>query len=391
MKIVDVCAFYAPHGGGVKTYVERKMALGPGLGHEIVLVVPSDANRVERRGSGARIIHVKAPRLIFDHRYRYFDDPKIVHDILDHEAPDFVEASSPWRTANIVADWHGSAPRALIMHADPLSAYAYRWLGGIARRHTIDRGFDLFWQHLRRLGAKYDLTVAANRDLTERLTKGGMAGVVTLPMGIESGIFSPDHRDPELRRDLLARCALNEGATLLLGVGRHSAEKRWPMIIEACIAASHQRPLGLVIIGDGRNRSQLMRHVGGNPHIQLLAPVRDRRTLARVVASSDALIHGCEAETFGMVAAEAAASGLPLIVPNEGGASAILAMGAGMGFSSGDVHSVTGAIDRLHVSGLSRTRRVARSKAASIPTIGQHFVSLFARYEGLARRLAQAA
>ena len=35
MRIVDVCAFYSPHGGGVKTYVEQKMAMGPQFGHDI--------------------------------------------------------------------------------------------------------------------------------------------------------------------------------------------------------------------------------------------------------------------------------------------------------------------------------------------------------------------
>src|SRR3546814_3677974 len=72
---------------------------------------------------------------------------------------------------------------------------------------------------------------------------------------------------------------------------------------------------------DGRDRARLIRHIGGNPHIHLLAPIADRTLLARVIASADALIHGCEAETFGLAAAEAVASGLPLIVPDEGGAS----------------------------------------------------------------------
>src|SRR5690606_2458914 len=40
VKIVDVCAFYAPRGGGVRTYVERKLAAGPRFGHEIVIVAP---------------------------------------------------------------------------------------------------------------------------------------------------------------------------------------------------------------------------------------------------------------------------------------------------------------------------------------------------------------
>ena len=41
MRIVDVCAFYSPHGGGVKTYVQHKMLAGPRLGHEIIILVPA--------------------------------------------------------------------------------------------------------------------------------------------------------------------------------------------------------------------------------------------------------------------------------------------------------------------------------------------------------------
>ena len=36
------------------------------------------------------------------------------------------------------------------------------------------------------------------------------------------------------------------------------------------------------------------------------------------LASADALVHGCEAETFCLVAAEARASGTPMIVPDRG-------------------------------------------------------------------------
>ena len=136
MKIVDVCAFYTPHGGGVKTYIDRKLAIGAALGHEIVVIAPGSHDHVERRTGGGRIIHVASPPLIVDRRYRYFDDAAAVHARLYAERPDLVEASSPWRTANIVADWQGSAPRSLIMHADPLAAYLRHQA---ARRAPRDR------------------------------------------------------------------------------------------------------------------------------------------------------------------------------------------------------------------------------------------------------------
>ena len=391
MKIVDVSAFYSPFGGGVKTYVERKLAIAPQLGHDMSIIVPSDSNRVEAFGERARIIHLKSPQLVVDRRYRYFESAGPVHELLDRASPDFVEASSPWRTANIVADWPGTAGRALIMHADPLSTYAYRWFGAITSRDVIDRQFEFFWRHLRRAAGKYDLTIVANASLAERLAAGGVARVVTEPMGIDAGVFSPNLRDMDLRRDLLARCSLPECATLMLGVGRHSAEKRWPMIIEACEMAARNSQVGLIIVGDGRHRRLLAKAIGGNPHIQLLSPITDRTLLARVYASADVLLHGCETETFGLVAAEAAASGLPLIVPDEGGASGMVSQGAGATFRAGNARDAATKISAFVTGDRQRAAERACETAHKIPTLDQHFERLFSRYDGLLLNDAKAA
>jgi len=42
MKIVDVCAFYTPHGGGVRTYAEQKLRIGAQSGHDITILAPGD-------------------------------------------------------------------------------------------------------------------------------------------------------------------------------------------------------------------------------------------------------------------------------------------------------------------------------------------------------------
>lgn len=386
MKIVDVSAFYAPEGGGVKTYVEQKLNALTARGHEIVIVAPAAKDRVEVRGPRARIIHVASPAMPLDRRYRYFADATAVHAILDAEQPDFVEASSPWRTASIVASWRGDAPRALIMHADPLAAYAYRWFGPIADRETIDRQFQWFWNHLRRNARRFDAVICANSDFSARLRRGGVAGVSTVPMGIDAGIFSPLRRDEALRRDLLARCGLDPSASLLLAIGRHSSEKRWPMVIDACQRASLHRPIGLVLIGGGRDSERIRRHIGRNPHVQMLAPIADRALLATVMASGDALIHGCEAETFGLVAAEAAASGLPLIVPDEGGPADLVIPGCGETFASADVASAAAAIRRLLDGDLVQTRARAAAASGRIGTMIAHFDGLLATYAALPER-----
>lgn len=381
MKIVDVCAFYAPNGGGVRTYVHRKLIAGPRAGHEITIVAPGARTWTETRGPGARIRWLKSPRFPMDTRYRFFADRAALHRILDEEAPDVVEASSPWRSASMVAEWPGHARRALIAHADPLAAYAYRWFEGVANRATIDRQFDWYWRHLRRLDARFDLVVSASDSLSARLRGGGLRKVVTNPMGVDAQVFSPTLRDRALRQRLLALCGLGEDATLLLGVGRHAPEKRWPMITEAVTAAACHHPIGLVIVGDGRGRQSLANAIGINPHIRLLAPIADRTELARLMASADALVHGCEAETFCLVAAEARASGLPLIVPDAGGAADQLQGGDGWHYraaSSADAAAVIAVVARVLAGG----RRVPGSASTPIRTMDDHFAALFDLYNG---------
>ncbi|MFT3965459.1 MAG: glycosyltransferase, partial [Sphingobium sp.] len=321
MRIVDVCAFYTPAGGGVKTYVEQKLRAAERFGHEVVIVAPGDKTGTLSESSHGKVETLAGPRFPLDRRYGYFNDEKALHARLHELKPDIVEASSPWGSAAMVARWDGTAPKALIMHADPLSAYAYRWFSPVASEAMIDRGFDWYWRHLRRLDERFEIIVSASPGLSGRLTAGGLHRVETIPMGVTADIFSPDYRDEGLRQRLLERCELGPEALLLLGVGRHAPEKRWPMVIGAVQAASYDRPIGLVIIGGGRQQARVVRAVANNPHIHLMAPTSDRHMLARLYASADALVHGCEAETFGMCAAEAVASGTPLIVPDSGGSS----------------------------------------------------------------------
>lgn len=390
MKIADVSALYSPQGGGIRTYTRRKLAAAERLGHDITVIVPGADASIETVGPHARLINIPSPRFPLDRNYFYFESDSIIHAALDAAAPDFVEASSPWGSATAVAEWAGAAPRALVMHADPMSAWAYRWLGGVASRKTIDKGFEWFWRHLRRLDQGFDTVISASPSLSARLIEGGLLRVQTQPMGVEAGIFSPRHRDPALRARLLARCELPDDAILLVGVGRFSPEKRWPLVIAGAVAAGYSRPLGLVVVGDGHGRSKIVRAVGENPHIQLVSPINDRAEMARLLASADLLVHGCEAETFGMVAAEARASGLPIVVPDAGGAGDQAEPGMRSTFAAGDAASAASAISTA-IDRLPALRAAATLAAPAVRTMDQHFDELFASYQALLRGEMRAA
>ena len=383
MRIVDVSAFYAPAGGGVRTYVDAKLRSAARFGHEMIVIVPGPEYATFHRGPGAVLVTLPSPKLPVDRRYRYFNDQRALHAELDAWRPDHVEASSPWSSATMVGRWQGAGSRSLVMHADPLAAYAYRWLGGIASRDRIDRCFGRFWSHLRGLGRMYDTVVCSNSQLAQRLRAGGIENSETVPMGVEQGIFSPMHRSTALREAALARVGLDPAGVLLVGIGRFSAEKRWDMVMRAVGECGSRRSVGLLLVGDGRRRQTLELLADRLANVAVLPPITDRQELARLLASADALVHGCEAETFCLVAAEARASGLPLVVPDQGAAVDQLVRGAGAVYRSASERSLERAIERFIDRG-PELQRAAAVRASNVRTMDEHFAELFARYSQFA-------
>ncbi|MEO7276666.1 MAG: glycosyltransferase [Sphingomicrobium sp.] len=382
MRIVDVCAFYTPHGGGVRTYVEAKLRAAASFGHEMIIVAPGERSEVIERGPGAVLVTVPSPRLPVDGRYRYFNDQEALWRVLDEWRPDHVEASSPWSSATMVGRWQGGATRSLLMHADPMSAYAYRWLGGVAPIGAIDRGFGWFWRHLRGLGRMFDLVISANGQLTDRLAAGGVANTATVRMGVEQGVFSPLLRSPELRLSALESLGLDADGVLLMGIGRFSAEKRWMTVLRAIGESDCRRQVGLLLIGEGSKRAKLELMARRMPNVLISHRINDRDQLARLLASADGLVHGCEAETFCLVAAEARASGIPMIVPDRGAAPDQLVPGAGTTYRGGSEISLERAIHRFVARGPEFQRALA-ARASHVRSMDEHFSELFARYSDL--------
>ncbi|PZR34742.1 glycosyltransferase [Caulobacter segnis] len=383
MRVVDVAEFYSPTGGGVRTYIDRKFEVAARLGHEVFVIAPGAQDSFEPRASGG-VIQVRAPRLPFDANYRMFWDAGPVHRQLDALAPDLVEASSPWRGAAIVASWPTRTPRAMFVHADPVASYPQRWLAPVASPQRIDQLFGWFWSYLRRLTSRFDSVVTGGGWLADRLSGQRVRDVASVPLGIDRGAFSPSLRDEGLRSRLLAACGCSEEARLVLGVGRFHPEKRWPMMIEAVTRARDTAPLALVLIGDGIDRVRVARAAAGRPHVKILPPIHDRPLLAAHLASADILVHGCESETFGLVPAEAMASGVPVVGPDRGGFAHLAQPATSEVYRAGDLTAATDAIRRLLARDPVALRTAAVGAAPGVRQDVDHFADLFEHYRSIA-------
>ena len=80
-----------------------------------------------------------------------------------------------------------------------------------------------------------------------------------------------------------------------------------------------------------------------------------------------------------MVAAEARASGVPLILPDRGAAVDQLVPGAGAVYRSARERSLQHALERFIDRG-PELQRAAAVRASKVRTMDEHFAELFARY-----------
>jgi alpha-1,6-mannosyltransferase len=385
VKIVDVSESYSEHGGGVRTYVHHKLAAAARAGHELVIVAPGHRDRVDEV-EGGRIVWRRSLRSPFDDRYGLFTRARVIHEVLDREDADVVEGSSPLGGGWAVANWQGRAKKAFVFHTDPVAVWPETFLAPRVSFDRIDRWSRPLWSGLRKLAAGYDATVVSGTWLGRRLEEHGVQGARVVPFGIDKRGFSPSCRDEGVRARMLAECGLSPAADLLISVSRLDPEKRVPTMLEGFRRASRQRPMGLMMFGRGAMEKSLRRLIDKTPGVRLAGYVGSRPEMATAMASADGLLHGSAAETYGLVVAEAICSGVPVIVPDRGGAAALAGPGYAETYAAGDAEACGQAILRLLGRDRGQLQHACAAAAKRIGTMDEHFEQLFALYGELCGR-----
>lgn len=383
MKIVDIAESYSEHGGGVRTYVHHKLAAAKRHGHEMVIVAPGTHDR-EDVVDGGRIVWVRSLRSPFDSRYGLFTRAKAVHEVLDREKPDVVEGSSPLGGGFFASSWKGEAKKVFVYHTDVVAVWPQTFLGARFGFDRVDRWSAPLWKMVRKLSSGYDATVVSGNWLAERLGDHGVHNARVVPFGIDKRGFSPRRRDDRMRQQLLAQCGVAPDADLLMVVSRLDPEKRIPTLLEAYRKASKQRRLGMVMFGRGSMERSLQRKIDRTPGVHLSGYLGDRDAMAVAMASADAFVHGSAAETYGLVVAEAVCAGVPVVVPDRGGAAALAGPGYAETYRSGDSASCAVAIQRLLGRDREQLRSATTAAARRIGTMDGHFDRLFDLYGELA-------
>ncbi|MDQ2603981.1 glycosyltransferase, partial [Pseudomonas aeruginosa] len=112
--------------------------------------------------------------------------------------------------------------------------------------------------YLRWFHNRTQMTLVPSGSQRMELQRRGFERLNLLSRGVDSQLFHPSRRDPELRR----RWGLGEQDIAVLHVGRLAAEKNLGLLggtFRALCAAHPQLKLRLVLVGDGPERRHLER------------------------------------------------------------------------------------------------------------------------------------
>ncbi|KQW93505.1 hypothetical protein ASC94_12815 [Massilia sp. Root418] len=368
MHVVDVTMLYGGAGGGVSTYLDAKARWLHGHGgmrHTIASPnLPRHAGTMVRAGPPytAALPGIALPGLA---GYRLPRSADSAARVLTALAPDLIEAgdAGPCAWAALRARQQLQVPVVAFFHSD-LPQLVRRRFGPLAG----NAAGKLAGRYLQRLYRECDLLLAPSAAMVQRLEGLGLRAAQQ-PLGIDTGIYTPQRRDPGLRAEL----GLPESARLLVYAGRFSAGKRLEVLTAAVKRLG--APYHLLMVG-GRAR----RRCGAVTELPFQA---NPRALARLLASCDALVHPGDRETFGLVVLEAMACGVPAVVTSGGAVAELLADGAGVVVAPGSAAALCEGVDALYRQGVRQMGEQARRAACPRYDWSRVLPQLLARYHAL--------
>jgi glycosyltransferase involved in cell wall biosynthesis len=227
--------------------------------------------------------------------------------------------------------------------------------------------------YLRGLHRRTAATLVPTAALAAELAGDGVPGVRVVGRGVDTELFGPSRRSPELRRSWGA----DDSDVVCLYVGRLAAEKNLALVVRAFAAiARDHRATQLVWVGDGPARAQLVRE----PLRQHFAGWRRDVDLAAHYASADLFLFPSLTETYGNVVAEAMASGLPVLAYRSAAAAELIVDGRnGIHVTAGDESAYVEAARRLVGGGRAWRRSIG--DAARQAMLSQRWDEVVASFE----------
>jgi glycosyltransferase involved in cell wall biosynthesis len=172
----------------------------------------------------------------------------------------------------------------------------------------------------------------------------------------------------------------------LIVISRLDPEKRVSLLLEAFERSPDLQAVNVHVYGSGRDSQALRERAARySPNIRFDGFHSD---LHPVLTSSDLLVHLCPEEPFGLAVIEAMAAGVPVLVPDSGGAGSLVEDNStGFHFRANDALSLADRIRRILACGseclnqiVARARQLHQNRFSAAQRIQQYDQLLMAGF-----------
>jgi glycosyltransferase involved in cell wall biosynthesis len=274
---------------------------------------------------------------------------RVARRALEEFRPDVIHVTSPGEFGQLgaylawalkiplVASWHTNLHQFAARRLQAMMWFLpSKWSGACcnAAERTALRAILRFYKLAR-------VTLAPTPEQVRWLEEATGRACFLMARGVDTQKFHPRHRtvrDDTVRLGYVGRIRPEKGVRFLVDVER------------ALLAAGHTN-FSFLIVGDGSERSWLEKNL---THATFTGVLREEK-LAEAYANMDVFLFPSRTDTYGNVIQEAAASGVPAIVTNEGGPRNLVAHGITGFISENDEEFIRRTMELLRDPGKRRT------------------------------------
>ncbi|MFN3330606.1 MAG: glycosyltransferase, partial [Pyrinomonadaceae bacterium] len=342
IKSVHITNYYHPSSGGVKSNYDALVQAADLYKRHVCLIVPGEADKVEKIGEYGKIYFVKAKHApFFDRRYRlmtplhYLQTGAPIRQILLQEMPDMIEIYDNYALTLLAGVIRKGYFKAL---GRPLLVYFTGERFDTIFKSFVSNGRLGHWFCRRLMGnynlAMFDYFIANSPFVAEELFESVLKEfnpkrsekffdfcwrffnsspedfekrVAICPRGVDTKLFSPSRKSKEFRVKIHKEFGIPENARILLSSTRLSPEKNIKLLPEVMkILSSDSEDYRLLVAGAGPKQEWLVEQGKKLPpgKIVILGHL-DKETLASYYANVDVFVHPNPREPFGNVVLEA--------------------------------------------------------------------------------------
>lgn len=314
MRIAILTQSYPPMVSGAAVCAGRLAESMAARGHQVLVVAASERGGTyltEEANLSVHRLHSHHNPLRVGQRFMLFPRREVL-DALRKFQPEVIHAHEPLLMGLLGLEYarRQQIPIALTIHQLPWFAASY--LPDVAGLRG--RTESVLWIYARWLLRRFTHIITPTQTVSALIADKTGLLAQTISSGVDLETFHPaGGRETAAAR---LRMKLPPGAPIILHVGRLDADKCVDHVVQAAAPALRRTDAHLVIAGDGRQKSGLIRlceTLGVSDRVHFTGYVSLQKGLPEIYRLASLFVTASEIETQGIVLLEAAASGLPIV------------------------------------------------------------------------------